>query len=268
METNLLLKILLAFIVGGSWVALSSTIADKFGSKMGGLVSGFPAPAAIAFFFIGYTQSVDEVVAATTIFPIAYSFAGILLLVYVFLAQRGLVAALLCAILAWVCASLLLIILHPKSHVASLLVYLVLLLVNYLLIWRVVKSVESQKQSIKYTFPQTTLRAVLGGLVITTAVLGSYLARPQYGSIFAAFPAVFVSTLIIVHRTHGPNFSTAMVLPMFLSGMLTVVGYVTAIRYLYPAYGLPLGTLFAIIIASALTYITYRYVFKVLAGKK
>ncbi|MFC1955801.1 DUF3147 family protein [Chloroflexota bacterium] len=32
----------LSFIVGGTWIALVTVLAEKFGTKLGGIIAGFP----------------------------------------------------------------------------------------------------------------------------------------------------------------------------------------------------------------------------------
>ena len=51
------LKLVLTAFVGGSWVVLSTIIAERAGTKLGGVIAGLPSSSLIAFLFIGWTQS-------------------------------------------------------------------------------------------------------------------------------------------------------------------------------------------------------------------
>ena len=52
-------KLLLSFLVGGCWVTLTTIIAEKFGSKIGGLLGGLPSTIVVSLLFIGLTQNAE-----------------------------------------------------------------------------------------------------------------------------------------------------------------------------------------------------------------
>lgn len=239
----------------------ASIMAEKFGGKVGGYVSAFPAPAAIAYFFIAYGQSVEAAVQATVSFPVAYSLVGILLLAYALLAKRGLVLAMGVAIGIWLAASLAFIQMKPTNFVVSLLLYIAIFVCMF---WLMRHYVRASNKPVQHSFTKWQLfgRAVFGGSIILAAVVMSKIAGPLYGGVFAAFPAGFVSMLILMHRTHGADFSLSMIRPMYLTGMIVVVGYVTVLRFAYPAFGVWFGTATALIAAAILAYGASKFVLK------
>jgi hypothetical protein len=97
-------------------------------------------------------------------------------------------------------------------------------------------------------------------VVITLAVLFAKLGGAIFGGIFAAFPAMFISTLALTYKAHGMGFSRAMTKPLMVTGMFTIVAYSVAVRYLYLLLGLYLGTLLSIFIAAIVACFTYRFI--------
>jgi hypothetical protein len=71
----------------------------------------------------------------------------------------------------------------------------------------------------------------------------SQFGGPVLGGIFSAFPAVFTSTLYIVNKNRGIEFSRSITKPLMISATLTVIPYSIAVRYIYPYMGIWIGTL-------------------------
>ena len=55
MDTSFWLKLILGFIVGSLWVTLTTVSAERFGSKVGGLIGGLPSTVVIALLDIMFT---------------------------------------------------------------------------------------------------------------------------------------------------------------------------------------------------------------------
>jgi hypothetical protein len=106
--------------------------------------------------------------------------------------------------------------------------------------------------------PQLAGRAIFSGLVTALAVALTRLGGPILGGIFAVFPAVYVSTLVITYQSHGINFSRAITKTLLPSGVLTVLIYALATRYLFLIWGIALGTLGAYSVSILSAYLLYR----------
>jgi hypothetical protein len=94
-----------------------------------------------------------------------------------------------------------------------------------------------------YKIHEIILCGVGAGSLVLLSVLLSQIGGPVLGGIVAAFPAVFASTLIILNRSEGTEFSRATTKPLVLSGIVTIIPCSVAVRYLYPILGIWLGTL-------------------------
>jgi uncharacterized membrane protein (GlpM family) len=254
------LHLALAFIVGSTWVTLTTVAAERFGSKVGGFIGGLPSTAVVAFFFIGLTQTPEVASQATTVFPLVYGFTGLFLVLYATLAPKGLRIALLGSLFVWFILSALVVVLDVKNFAVSLVAYGFILVASIYVLERKLKLAAAPKAEIHYLAGQIVWRAAFSGFIIAFVVFISKIAGPIFGGIFSAFPAVFISTLIIAHQSRGMEFSRAMTKPLLVTGMITIVIYSLGVRYCYPGLGLVLGTLAAYAAAIFSAYFTAIFI--------
>ncbi len=247
----------LSFLVGSIWVTLTSVAAERFGSKIGGLIGGLPSTAIVSFFFIGLTQSPQTASQATEVFPLAYSITGLFLVFFALLSKNKFLVSLIGSLLIWFSLSALVILFNIDNFYISLLAYGFVFSISYYILEKRLKIPSTGRVQMKYSPLQILGRAVFSGLIIAFAVFMSKVGGPIFGGIFSAFPAVFISILIISYRSGGMDFSRALTKPLMTTGMLTVVAYGTAVRYLYPGFGLIAGTAGAYIISLASAYASY-----------
>jgi hypothetical protein len=251
-------KLALSFLTGSTWVALSATAAERCGSAVGGLIGGLPSTMVVSLLFIGLTQSSLVAAETTTLMPLVQGINGLFVVVYLALARRGLTVGLLGGLSAWVVvaggvASI------GVRHIGVSLGGWVLLVVGCVLVverWLVIPPAEEVR--VQCTPVQMAGRALLGGSTIAASVAASKLLGPVYGGILAAFPATFLSTLVITHRSGGVEFSRAVGRAMMLSGMVNAALYPVAVRYLYVWPGLAAGTVLALAFSCATATLTYR----------
>jgi len=149
--------------------------------------------------------------------------------------------------------------------VFSLIGYIFILVFSYFILEKSLHLPSFEKAKIHYSLLQIILRGLFGGFMIAFAVLMSKVGGPVFGGIFAAFPAVFISTLIVSYKSRGLEFSRSMTKPLLVTGMITVVVYGIAVRYLYVSIGLILGTILSFIIAMISAYFTFQFIQKKLA---
>ena len=64
------LQLLLSFFIGGIWIAGTTVLADRYGSKLGGWLGGLPSTALFSLFFIAWTQSPAIASEVTTVMPL------------------------------------------------------------------------------------------------------------------------------------------------------------------------------------------------------
>ena len=260
MDTSFWLKLGLSCIVGGLWVTLSTVAAERYGSKIGGFIGGLPSTVVVSLFFIGLTQTSGDASQATTIMPLVQGFNGIFILTYILFAARGLLVSLSGALLIWFLLASVIVAAHIQSFWISTAGWLLMALGCYAMVEKVLTIPSREKIDIHYASLQILFRAFFGGSVIAFAVFMGKLGGPVYGGIFATFPAMFISTIIITHRTGGPQFSRAVAKTLMVSGLINVIFYVTAARYFYLWTGLIPGTILALLCSCGIGYLTHLFI--------
>lgn len=260
MNDIIVAKLLLSFLVGGTWITAATVIADKFGSKIGGFIASLPSTIVVSLFFIGLVQTPAAAVSVTTIVPLVMSFNALFLVMYVFMSKYNFFVGLGSAFVMWFVFSLIAALFVNLSFWMSVFAFLVVSFASYYVLEK--KMVLPFHGNKKMTYTPTMLlgRAVFTGTVIAFSVLATYLAGPLVGGIFSAFPAAFTSTLALTYASRGLEFSRA-ISRTLLSGMvLTILFYTICVRYLYTLYGLWMGTALSYSLSMAWAYVSYRYI--------
>lgn len=255
-----LIKITLSFIVGGIWIAAATVAAERFGTKLGGFLGGLPSTAAVALFFIAWTEGRPAAFQATTVFPLAFSVNALFFLVYVLAAKHSLWLGLAAAIVTWFCTQALIARTNPTSFGLALVIWAVIVAaVTWLLMGPLHVPALG---SVRLEPPgwQILGRATFGGFMVGVAVALSRYGGPVLGGIFSTFPAVNISTLIITSRTGGAAFSKAIVTPLLISSEVNCVAFASAFRLAIVALD-PLPALAIAYVVAMLTGVgTYSFI--------
>jgi uncharacterized membrane protein (GlpM family) len=252
MTDLLILHLVLAFTVGGAWVSLATLVAERYGSALGGLVGGLPAISVVSFLFIGLNQGPETALQATIVFPLALSFTMSFLLVYAILSTRSFRTAYLVALLVWSSLSIITGLVNLRNQPFSVGVFLTVAF-SYLYILKVkMKLPYVGGAELVHSLREVVFRAIVGGSVITLAVLSSQLGGPELGGIASSFPAIFSLTLFFAYRTRGISLSRALTKPLLVSAGLTAFPYSLLVGYLYPVVGVEIGTAVALTLAVPL----------------
>ena len=254
-----LTKVILSVIIGGIWVTSSTLIVDKFGTKLGGLIAGLPSTAVIALLFIAISDNIDTAIRSTSVIPLAYSINAAFMLVYASLSKKGLLVAILPALIIWFLLSYLIIIFNFDNFIFGLIAWFLVLCASIYILENFFNSDSLEGQKIEYKNYQIAFRALFAGLVIGASVIASKLGGAIFGGILASFPAVFISTLIIVHKSRGPIVTIALTKSLLISGFINVISYSLAVRYLYGTIGVAYGTIGALVISLITGFLSYKF---------
>jgi uncharacterized membrane protein (GlpM family) len=254
------IKLILSFIVGGLYILFSTIAADKLGSKIGGLISGLPSTVLFGLFFIGWTQSDEASIAATTLMPAIIGVACLFLITFIALIKRSVWLAMGASFLVWgVTAYGLLANVH--TFILSLGVFAVCYLVAYIFVHRIFTIKAVKGQTIAYSPKILLLRGIFSGTVVALSVLFAKFGGPVVGGMIATFPATFSSTLLITYFAHGADFSSAIAKSSLYAWISTLV-FVIAARYLLEPLGIVWGLFFALVICYVTAYFLYTHVVK------
>ncbi len=251
------LHLILAFAVGSLWVTVITIVAEKKGSVLGGILGGLPSTSAFSFFFIGINQSSAAAVQATTVFPLAFGVTSAYLFFYAFFAQKGFSRGISVSLFLWFAFSGLIVASGLRDFAFSLVGGVAISVLTYYSFTKKLKLKNLTGEARVYKIGEVVLRGVGAGSLVLISVLLSQIGGPVLGGIAAAFPAVFTSTLIILNRSRGTEFSRAVTKPLVFSGILTIIPFSVAVRYLYPSLGIWLGTLVSYALVVPLAILSY-----------
>jgi hypothetical protein len=251
-----MLKLILSFVVGGLWITAATVIAERKGTKLGGLIVALPSTSAIGLFFIAWANSLETSVQATTIMPVIGGINCLFTLAFIFLLRKNFGLAILGSLAVWFAVSFSFALLGFNSFFVALLIYAILLLVSYNVLEKKLRIKSESRRKVKYTFSMLLFRGLLGGGVISFAVIMSKVAGPLYGGMFSMFPAMFLSTMVLTYVAHGASFSSG-TLKSAIIGSISIVAYAPAVRYTYLSLGLLWGTIVSILVSYALGVLVY-----------
>ncbi len=256
-----ILKLILSFFIGGAWVTTATHFADRYGTKIGGIITGLPSTALLSLFFIGWTQSTRISVEATTIIPIIGAVNALFLLVYISLARKNFWLALGSSFIVWSGSSITLVLLNYNNFWLSIAIYAAVVLISFVFIEKKIQIKSEQGSKLKSPLKILVFRGLFSGCIIVLAVIMGKVGGPLLGGMFAMFPAMFTGTLLITYFSHGSLFSSAMMKVALLSAT-SVVLYAVLVRYTYIPLGLLVGTLVSILVSFFYAYIMHVSVIK------
>lgn len=248
MESAFILKLLLSFVVGGSYIAFTIWVSEKFGSRIGGLLIGLPSTLLISLLFIAWTQDAAAAVSAVPVVPAAVAACSLFVVGFIFSLTFGRWIALFVSSGLWFALTLPLTLLSIKNIyvstiIAALFFGIAIIYLN--------KFPHRRLEKFTLTRSEMLFRVFLTGSVVTFSVLMGKLLGPLWGGMFASFPAAFSSSLVLLERKHGIDFVSSVARAMPYGGMGNVL-FAIMFFFLVPTIGIFAGT--AVAYASALAF--------------
>jgi uncharacterized membrane protein (GlpM family) len=257
MEYSLLYHAIIPFILSALVVILVTIIAEKYGTKTGGVIGTLPSTIIIAFLFIALDKGTQFASDSVAVVPAEMGINLVFLLLFALLSQKKILVALTGSLLTWTVLTIVIYYSNLTSIILSLIVYLVCFLLAFLILDKKKKITSQDTIKVHYTALKLLGRSLIAGIVIAIAVSFSNVGVLLSG-IFSVFPAIFLSTMLISLREHGPQFTGAMAKGM-IYGSPSVVSYAIGIHYLYPLIGILAGTIGAFLIALVVTLILFTF---------
>ncbi len=249
-----IIKLILSFIVGGSWIAFTIWISERFGSKIGGILIGLPSTILVSLLFIAWTQSNSAAVSAVPVIPAATAVNSLFLVAFILLYRYGRSVAYLGAVLVWCLLVLPLVALRLNNLAISL----VLAAFFFTLSLSFLRRFPHRKlPGAILTKKEILFRVIFGGGFVMLAVFFGKTLGPLWGGMFASFPAAFSSSLLILSHRHGFDFMTSVTKTMPYGNMGSII-FVIAFFFLVPLYGLALGVIAAYIASLIFAIFVYK----------
>ncbi|MBU0577147.1 DUF3147 family protein [Patescibacteria group bacterium] len=256
MDNLFLIQLISSFLVGGSLIAFLSFIAEKASEKVAGIIITLPSTIVISFFFIGWTLSPEKIAEIAPIVPIVGGATMIFATTYLYLSKiklkkpYSIALCLIGSLFIWFAFAIPIGLLKISNLAISLTGYIILLSIAYYFL-----TIRPKKKSthviLKYSTGQKISRAIFVGFIIALTVFLAKTLGAFWGGVFSAFPAVFLSTLVILHWHYDSSFLFKIWKTSPLGSIMFIVYPLTAM-HTFPAFGIVLGTIISYLISMVI----------------
>jgi uncharacterized membrane protein (GlpM family) len=256
MEYSILYHTIIPFALSALVVVLVTIIAERYGTKTGGIIGTLPSTIIIAFLFIALDKGEQFASESVAVVPAEMGINLVFLVTFALLSSRKILVALAASLLVWTALTTLLFYSNLTSIVVSLALFALFFAITFFTLDKMKKITSQNTIEVHYTPLKLLGRSIIAGTVIAIAVTFSNFGVILSG-IFSVFPAIFLSTMLISMREHGPKFTGAMAKGM-IYGSPSVVSYAVGICFFYPLAGILMGTISAFLIALVVTLILFK----------
>ncbi len=251
----LLFQVVIPFILSAFIVITITIIAEKFGTKIGGILGTIPSTIVVIFIFISLSRGVDFASRSVAVVPAEMGINILFFFFFVLLIRRGIVPATAISLGIWSILSILLYVVNLENIILSIFVYSLSILITFFTLEQIVHIKSSGRVKVVYSPQKIAMRGILAGIVVATAIVLSNINAVLSG-IFSVFPAIFLSTMLISAYEHGPKFVGGMAKAMII-GTLSVTSYAISIHFLYPILDILYGTIVAYCISIVFTGVLF-----------
>jgi uncharacterized membrane protein (GlpM family) len=259
---DILYQAIIPFFLSALIVIIIMFIAERYGTKTGGIFGTLPSTIVIAFIFIAINKDVNFASQSASIVPAELGINVIFLFCFSIYVKKSIFQAFVVAIVVWTIFSSILVIINLINIYASITIFFISLIFTFSILEKYIKVHSTKNVKVHYTPKKIAFRGILAGIIIAISVLLSNVGAVISG-IFSVFPAILTSTMLIASREHGPEFASGMAKSMIL-GISSVMCYATIIHFLYPLYGIFWGSIFAYILSILVTLIIFKLRKKIL----
>jgi hypothetical protein len=238
------LRVLASFVIAGAWIGTATMISERYGSRVGGLVGNLPSNIVVSFIFITLTQDVRFTADAARAVPLGMTINNFFMLAFMVGARRGLGVAIGLSLAIWFGALLAVHAAGLPGWRAATAMFAASVAVVFLVMERGLKLRTHSARAVKYSPVQVTARMIFAGAVVATSVIVAHSVGPYWAGLFSTFPAVMMSTLVILSMAQGPAFAGGVAKVLVLSSA-NILAFAFVAAAAYPKIGLVAGTLLA-----------------------
>jgi len=253
---NLLLQTFLPFFFSALFVILITVIAEKFGTKIGGIIGTIPTTIIIAYIFIAINKSAVFASNSASVVPAEMGINVLFLCILTIISFKSIIKALILSFIVWIFLTSLLYFSNIQNIYFSVTIFVISTIFTILILEKYKKIPSQGKKHVHYTPLKIVFRGITAGFIIMISVLLSNVGEVISG-IFSVFPAILLSTMIITYREHGPDFSAAIAKSMIF-GSPSIMIYATSIHFLYPHLGIIYGSIISYIISLFSSIIIFK----------
>jgi len=252
-------RVLLSFFVAGIWIALATLLAERLGSKIGGLISNLPSNILVSFVFIAVINGIPFAVDSVPGIPVGMAINTIFLFVFIVCLPYGIALSTILSLLSWFILALIISRADMDNLVWNIISYLLLTAGIFLFLERFVKIPSIKKGNVTFSIRQVLIRALFAGGVVASIIILSQFLPPYAVGVFSTFPAVLLTTMIILVVNQSQDFARATGKILVLSSSNIVV-YGVGIYFTYPEFGIFLGSIFSFLLAALWVWLMHPFV--------
>ncbi len=245
-----MLSEVLSFAIAAAWVSMATVLAERLGTRVGGVVATLPSTLVVALYFMAVEEGTAFASDVAVVVPAEMGVNVVFLALFVATAHRGLAAALGAALGGWALLSALLFMAAPTTLLLTVPLFAAAAALMTVWLRRTRDFTQVRGQQISYTASEVAFRGLLAGAMVAISVAAASVSGPVLGAILSVFPAIFTSTMVILYLRQGPAFTGATGSVMIL-GSANVVAYSVLAAWLLPTLGPAAGTLLSLMLSYA-----------------
>ncbi|MBN1988905.1 MAG: DUF3147 family protein [Bacteroidales bacterium] len=261
-SSSFLIKVGLSIVIAGLWISTATILAQKLGSKLGGLIANLPSTILVSVLFIALTQGAVFAADSTKFVPIGMTIDTIFLLVFIATAKHGVAKATILSLLSWLILAVLASYMPPLSAALGILLFAVTVIGAFTATEYFMNIPSLPRERVKPTMQVVLTRAIFSGSVVGAAVVVGQSGSAFWTGVTSTFPAVMLSSMVILTVTAGKAFARATGKVMLVSSTNIVV-YGFAVSWLYPKVGIVWGTIVSFGLSALWVYMLRPLVNKI-----
>jgi hypothetical protein len=252
MDSLFFSRVVLSFVLAGSWIAFVTVLAERLGSRLGGLFTNLPSNILFSLIYIGLSNGIPFVTGMVPGIPLGMLIDTVFLVVMMATLRFGILRSLLASLGSWAILAWLANALPPAPLWLAVAIYLAGASGLYLVAEKRMNIPAVPASGKGYTLWQLSSRAAVAGAIVAGVVVVSQFAPPYLTGIISTFPAVLLSTMVILIINQGIPFARATGKILILSSSNIIV-YGIVVYFTFPALGIALGT--AVSFAASLIWV-------------
>ena len=250
LDSLFIFRVVVSFFIAGIWIATVTLLAERMGSKLGGLFTNLPSNILISLLFVAISNGTTYTVESIPGIPIGMAINTLFLFIFVLTLKFGLVLSTIISLTAWLASAYTASLMSLNNLWYNCLIYVLLTVVCFLILEKVAHIPSAKKSTKKYTKLQLAIRAVFAGGIVAAVIVSSKFLSPYVFGIFSTFPAVLLSTMVILVINQDQKFAQATGKILILSSSNIVV-YAVVVYFTFNTYGFIWGTVVSFWIAFA-----------------
>src|SRR4030042_1041318 len=151
MEYSLLYHTIIPFALSALVVILVTIIAEKYGTRTGGIIGTLPSTIIIAFLFIALDKGVQFASESVAVVPAEMGINLVFLVTFALLSSRKILVALTASLMVWILLTILLFYSHLTSIVVSLALFALFFAATFFTLDKIQKITSQNTIEVHYT---------------------------------------------------------------------------------------------------------------------